>query len=147
VLAPRSYQTIVAFLSILKANLAYLPLDINIPAARIKAVLLSVVGHKLVLLGSNMSTPEIQLADVELVQIDDTLGHNMPDNSTRASPRPSATSLTYIIFTSGSTGTPKGVMVEHRSIVQLVKQSNSISKMPYAARVAHLTNIAFNISA
>ncbi|XTI94667.1 hypothetical protein V2W45_1440579 [Cenococcum geophilum] len=112
------------------ANLAYLPLDVNIPAARIEAVLLSVVGHKLVLL-------EIQLADVELVRIDDTLGHNVPDNSTRASPGPSATSLAYVIFTSGSTGQPKGVKVEHRGIVRLVKQSN-------AARVAHLSNIAFD---
>ncbi|OCK86538.1 AMP-dependent synthetase and ligase [Cenococcum geophilum 1.58] len=147
VLAPRSCQTIVAFLGILKANLAYLPLDVNVPAARIEAILSAIPNHKLVLLGSDVSAPELQLADVKLVRIDDTLGHNVPDNSTRASPGPSATSLAYVIFTSGSTGTPKGVMVEHRSIVRLVKQSNSMSKMPYAARVAHLTNIAFDVSA
>ncbi len=38
VLAPRSCETVVAFLGILKANLAYLPLDINVPIARIEAI-------------------------------------------------------------------------------------------------------------
>ncbi|MCP5055051.1 MAG: AMP-binding protein, partial [bacterium] len=32
-----------------------------------------------------------------------------------------------IIYTSGSTGTPKGVMVEHRNVVRLVKNTNTIT--------------------
>src|SRR6185503_1490020 len=32
--------------------------------------------------------------------------------------------LAYVMFTSGSTGRPKGVMVEHRSVVRLVKNTN-----------------------
>ncbi|MCP4218686.1 MAG: AMP-binding protein, partial [bacterium] len=32
----------------------------------------------------------------------------------------------YIIYTSGSTGKPKGVLVEHRSVVRLVKNTNYI---------------------
>ncbi|KAI9728356.1 MAG: NRPS [Chrysothrix sp. TS-e1954] len=144
VLAPRSCQTIVAFFGIHKANLAYLPLDVSVPAARNESILSAVPGHKLVLLGSHVSAPEIQLANLEFVQIDDTVGHNVPDDSTRASPRPSATSLAYVIFTSGSTGQPKGVKIEHRGIVRLVKQSNVVAKMPQAACVAHLSNIAFD---
>ena len=54
-LAPRSCQTIIAFLSILKANLAYLPLDVNVPAAYTKAILSAVKGYKLVLLGPNIA--------------------------------------------------------------------------------------------
>jgi amino acid adenylation domain-containing protein/non-ribosomal peptide synthase protein (TIGR01720 family) len=34
--------------------------------------------------------------------------------------------LAYIIYTSGSTGIPKGVMVDHRSVVRLVKNTNYI---------------------
>ncbi|MCP5055055.1 MAG: amino acid adenylation domain-containing protein, partial [bacterium] len=37
-----------------------------------------------------------------------------------------ATNLAYIIYTSGSTGKPKGVMVEHRSIIRLVKNTNYV---------------------
>ena len=32
----------------------------------------------------------------------------------------------YIMYTSGSTGTPKGVLIENRSIVRLVKNTNFI---------------------
>ena len=103
VLAPRSCQTIVAFLGILKANLAYLPLDVNVPAARIEAILSSVAGHKLVLLGQDVLVPDVQLADVELVRIGETLGHPGPDDATDGSMGPSATSLAYVLFTSGST--------------------------------------------
>ena len=53
VLATRSCLTIVAFVGILKANLAYLPLDVSNPADRTERLLSSIGGHKLVLLGSD----------------------------------------------------------------------------------------------
>ncbi len=132
VLAPRSCQTIVAFLGILKANLAYLPLDINAPAARIEAILSAIAGPRLILLGPEVSAPEIQLPGVELMQISDTLVHsglNGVNGLGNASVLPSATSLAYVIFTSGSTGKPKGVMVEHRSVLRLMTQSKVISRL------------------
>ncbi|KAJ5602736.1 AMP-dependent synthetase/ligase [Penicillium hordei] len=39
VLAPRSCETIVALLAILKANLAYLPLDVNVPVGPLESIL------------------------------------------------------------------------------------------------------------
>ncbi len=35
--------------------------------------------------------------------------------------------LAYLIYTSGSTGTPKGVMVEHRSVVRLVRNNGFLN--------------------
>ncbi|KAF2964673.1 hypothetical protein GQX73_g8896 [Xylaria multiplex] len=145
VLAPRSCQTVIALLGILKANLAYLPLDVYAPTARLETILSALPGHKLVLLGSDTIAPEIQLPGVELVRIRDTLEHYDIDDlngQIRAPTGPLATSLAYVIFTSGSTGRPKGVMIEHRSIVRLVKES--IPRLPPAAKVAHLSNIAFD---
>ncbi len=84
VLAPRSCQTIVAIFGILKANLAYLPLDVNVPTARIEAILSAVAGHKLVLLGPEVSAPEIRLPDVELVRVSDALLYrDMSDSNWR----------------------------------------------------------------
>ncbi|KAI1181191.1 non-ribosomal peptide synthetase [Nemania sp. FL0916] len=149
VLAPRSCETVIAFLGILKANLAYLPLDIKTPAARLEAIVSALPQPKfLVLLGSDATAPDVQLPDVDLVRIGNTLeqrnGHDTNGHTEAAAARPSATSLAYVIFTSGSTGKPKGVMVEHRSIIRLVRESAIISKFPVAANVAHVSNIAFD---
>jgi amino acid adenylation domain-containing protein len=38
--------------------------------------------------------------------------------------RASADSLAYMMYTSGTSGSPKGVMVEHRSVVRLVRETN-----------------------
>ncbi|KAI7761673.1 hypothetical protein LZL87_014180 [Fusarium oxysporum] len=151
VLSPRSCQTIVAFLGILKANLAYLPLDTNIPAARISAILAAVANLGLVLVGPNVSTPDLGLPGVELLQINHILSRtetNGVDHPADAdvTGTPTATSLAYTIFTSGSTGRPKGVMIEHRSVLRLVTRSNVVALLPKEARVAHLSNIAFDAS-
>ncbi|KAF2462697.1 AMP-binding-domain-containing protein [Lindgomyces ingoldianus] len=145
VLAPRSCETIVAFLGILKAGLAYLPLDVNVPTTRIETILSAVSGHKLVLFGSDTQHPEMSLPDVELIPISNTLGHVGTERTTTAS-SPSAKSLAYVIFTSGSTGKPKGVMIEHRNVVRLVKNSNVVNRQPRTARIAHLSNLAFDAS-
>ncbi|KAI0867493.1 hypothetical protein GGS24DRAFT_507771 [Hypoxylon argillaceum] len=145
VLSPRSCQTIIALLGILKANLAYLPLDVKAPTARLETLISSLPGRQLVLSGAIV--PDIQLPGVEIVRISDALEHSVTNgvNGHVGSPvGPSATSLANVIFTSGSTGKPKGVMVEHRSIIRLAKESNIIPKLPSAAKVAHLSNMAFD---
>lgn len=145
VLAPRSYQAIISFLGILKANLAYLPLDINAPIARMKTILSGISGDKIVLLGTGMPHLDLQLTDIELVQISDILSQPIPSGYADAI-LPSPKSLAYVIFTSGSTGKPKGVMLEHRGVIRLVKSSPYVQKLPQAPRVAHLSNLAFDVS-
>ncbi|KAI0544323.1 hypothetical protein F4679DRAFT_565477 [Xylaria curta] len=145
VLAPRSCQTIIALLGILKANLAYLPLDVKAPAARLETIISSLPGHRLVL--SDTTAPEIQLPNVEQVRISKILERPVTNgvNGQEGAPvRPSARSLAHVIFTSGSTGKPKGAMIEHRSIVRLAKENNIIPRLPSAAKVAHLSSLAFD---
>ncbi|MCJ1386327.1 hypothetical protein MMC17_009453, partial [Xylographa soralifera] len=153
VLATRSCQTIVAYLGILKANLAYLPLDAANPASRIETILSSISGRKLILLGSGAQSMAVQWEDIESVPIAEALQeqarakHSARQLTTAAATAtPSATSLAYVMFTSGSTGQPKGVMVEHRGIVRLVKESNVVSQLPNAGSIAHMANIAFDAS-
>ncbi|KJZ68532.1 hypothetical protein HIM_12080 [Hirsutella minnesotensis 3608] len=150
VFAPRSCHTIIAFLGILKANLAYLPLDVKTPVARMEAILSSLQGHRLVLVGSDVQPPAVQLGEVEFIRIADTLDEEAQSNNgfhgLGAAASPSATSLAYVMFTSGSTGQPKGVMVEHRSILRLARQCNMVQYLPPAATMAHMANVAFDAS-
>ncbi|RSM81605.1 non-ribosomal peptide synthetase [Kibdelosporangium aridum] len=97
---PRSAAYVVAILAVLKAGAAYLPLDSEWPAERIR-LLLDEAQPVLVLRGDE-ETPGAS-------------GANLAD-SDRISPlRPH--DAAYVIYTSGSTGRPKGVVVEHRSVV------------------------------
>ncbi|KAF7555549.1 hypothetical protein G7Z17_g2068 [Cylindrodendrum hubeiense] len=145
VFASRSCETILAFLGILKANLAYLPLDVKTPVGRVRNILSSIQGDKIVLLGPDTHPPSLQLEHVEFIGIAEILNAQpqclgqLPTTS-----KPSATSLAYIMFTSGSTGQPKGVMIEHRGVVRLVKHSNAVQTSPTTPTMAHISNIAFD---
>jgi non-ribosomal peptide synthetase component F len=147
VLAPRSCLTIVASLGVLKANLAYLPLDVNAPSGRIETILTAVQGHKLILLGHDVDAWHLEnsSADFETVRIAEVLdGPNQVMKAIRK--EPTADSLAYVMFTSGSTGRPKGVMIEHRGIVRLARQPVITMHFRVGAGVAHVANIAFDAS-
>ncbi len=88
---PRSAKTIVAILGALKAGAAYVPLDPDYPADRLR-FMLEDCGARVVV------TPD----GVKVL---------------RASADPAPAETAYILYTSGSTGTPKGVCVPHRSLV------------------------------
>ncbi|KAJ4354970.1 hypothetical protein N0V95_003349 [Ascochyta clinopodiicola] len=151
VFAGRSCETIVAFLGILKANLAYLPFDVNVPARRMEAILSSLPGQRVILTGADVQPPDVKLRNIEFVSITEALNEHFDDASEyrgagMAVVGPSATSLVYVIFTSGSTGQPKGVMVEHRGIVRLVRDNNLVQHLPTSRVMAHMANLAFDVS-
>ncbi|KAK5991451.1 Nonribosomal peptide synthetase dtxS1 [Cladobotryum mycophilum] len=148
VFSKRSCQSVLAFMGILKANLAYLPFDLKIPQTRMENILSSLPGRKVILVGSEAEPPAVQMEDVEFVRISDVLEeHAKQNHDLQELHAPSPSSLAYVMFTSGSTGKPKGVMIDHRGIVRLVRESNMAKHLPAAVTMAHLTNIAFDVSA
>ncbi len=154
VLSGRSSQAIIAYLGILKATLAYLPLDIKLPAGRIRSIISSVGGRRLmVLLGPDVLPPALPIGDVDYVPIAEALAAAASEKlripgKFGAEPLPTANSLAYVMFTSGSTGRPKGVMVEHRGIIRLAKQSSRIQHNAEggSSTTAHISNLAFDAS-
>ncbi|MGA2183679.1 MAG: amino acid adenylation domain-containing protein [Bryobacteraceae bacterium] len=120
-LMERSPETVAALLGILKAGGAYAPLDPNDPPARIQALLADL--HPVALLTEPALTQHaggVLAPVIETAAITGASETN-PENIS------SADGLAYVMFTSGSTGSPKGVMVEHRSVVRLVKNTNYAS--------------------
>ncbi|EIT81213.1 non-ribosomal peptide synthetase module [Aspergillus oryzae 3.042] len=145
VFSQRSCQTIVTFMGILKASMAYLPLDERVPDARIEVILASLQDPRLILVGSGVRTPVVGLKDVMIMPI---LGIMDTKEIPPVVPvaGPSASSLAYVIFTSGSTGQPKGVMIEHKGIVSRMKRGNTVSESDCTKAWAHLSSIAFDAS-
>ncbi|KAK1916806.1 hypothetical protein P3342_004361 [Pyrenophora teres f. teres] len=149
VFASRSCEAIVAFLGILKANLAYLPFDVKIPASAWKTFS-SLPGHRIILVGVGAQPPSTELSNIELVGIREALDEQTKTKAGKHTlavcSGPSATSLAYVMFTSGSTGMPKGVMAEHRGIVRLVRDNNLVQHLPDSPVMAHMANLAFDAS-
>lgn len=116
----RSPDVIVAILGILKAGCAYLPLDTESPPDRL-ALMIEDADLKVVLTRSSFPT-ERRTRGPEWISLDELELHqeacNNPDLAVDGN------NLAYVMFTSGSTGRPKGVMIEHRSVVRLVKNTD-----------------------
>ncbi|KAL7780672.1 hypothetical protein CFE70_010697 [Pyrenophora teres f. teres 0-1] len=150
VFASRSCEAIVAFLGILKANLAYLPFDVKIPRKRMEDILSSLPGHRIILVGVGAQPPSTERSNIELVGIREALDEQTKTKAGKHTlavcSGPSATSLAYVKFTSGSTDMPKGVMAEHRGIVRLVRDNNLVQHLPDSPVMAHMANLAFDAS-
>jgi amino acid adenylation domain-containing protein len=115
VYAPRSADAVTAILGVLAAGAAFLPLDVHMPPARTRAIVMD-AKPALALIGSNVDVHE-QFGGVPVRRID-----SMPSSGTIP---PRKESLAYLIFTSGSTGTPKGVAVHDRSLANYLRWCNT----------------------
>lgn len=119
----RSVEMIVAFLAVLKAGAAYVPIDPTYPEAR-KNLMLEDVGKGGVLLTHRSLVPSFQAAEstrIVIVEHESGASSGIEENPQQVA---GPTNLAYVMYTSGSTGRPKGVMVEHRGIVRLVRNTN-----------------------
>ncbi|MDG4765799.1 amino acid adenylation domain-containing protein [Solwaraspora sp. WMMD406] len=103
---PLGVELIAAMWGVMRAGLAYLPLDISAPPAR-NRVIVDDAAPALTLDATDIRTV---LRDTEAVATEVV--------ATTALPHPA--DLAYVIYTSGSTGTPKGVEIEHRSLANYV---------------------------
>ena len=114
---------IVAFLAVLKAGAAYVPLDPAYPKERIKFLL---EDTRTPLLVTQKHLADTILAEAALPLIfagqDESGSGGTDDENPQRSKDP--LTLAYVMYTSGSTGLPKGVMIENRAIVRLVRNTN-----------------------
>ena len=102
----RSPETIAAMLGILKSGGAYAPVDPHEPPTRREWLLKEL-------------NPVVTLTSEQLAGITNEVCGNLSNIA-------NSRSLAYVMLTSGSTGQPKGVMVEHRSVVRLVRNTNYV---------------------
>ncbi|SES00346.1 amino acid adenylation domain-containing protein [Streptomyces sp. yr375] len=100
---PRSAELAVALLAVLKSGAAYLPIDTNHPAERIRALL-------------DDARPVCVLDDPDQVRDPGDRPDTDPGDTSRAT-RLTPAHPAYVLYTSGSTGTPKGVVVPHAAVV------------------------------
>ncbi|ALK32389.1 non-ribosomal peptide synthetase [Burkholderia plantarii] len=142
---PRDVRLPIMLLAIWKAGAAYLPIDLGVPAERVRQMLDDAQAALIVApaalrgaLGDDgraWVTPEALAADA-------AAGESPAAPESRAG----RDSLAYVLFTSGSTGRPKGVEIEHRNVLSLLAWIGARYSAGELAAVFAGTSIAFDIS-
>jgi len=129
----RSMEMIVAVLGILKADGAYLPIDMNYPEER-KEYMLSDSGTEIVIRDGNDPFDIVTRSSATGPATEPTTGKNN-----------GAENLVYLVYTSGSTGKPKGVMLEHKHVVNLIHYGYVSTNLDFS-RILQFHTIGFDAS-
>ncbi|WP_420130057.1 amino acid adenylation domain-containing protein, partial [Longimicrobium sp.] len=141
----RGMETPVCILAVLKAGVAYVPLDPGYPAGRLAAMLAD-SGAAVVLTQARLRDAWSGVEGVHVVPVDEAWGEIGRERADDLESGVAPGNLAYVIYTSGSTGTPKGVGVEHRALVNHMAWFNRAFAVSAGDRVLQKTSINFDAS-
>ncbi|WP_098898678.1 amino acid adenylation domain-containing protein [Streptomyces sp. st77] len=154
VMLPRTPETVVAALAVLKTGAAYLPLDSAYPADRIGYMLRDarpvLVITDTVTVGGPAGSP---VAETEPLVLDapgiaeelaGRTGGDLTDADRTGPLLPGHPA--YVIYTSGSTGRPKGVVVEHTGLLAMTDSLVERFGLDSDTRVLHFASFSFDAS-
>ncbi|HKR14760.1 MAG TPA: amino acid adenylation domain-containing protein, partial [Pyrinomonadaceae bacterium] len=136
----KGWEQIAAALGILRAGLAYVPIDPQLPESR-RLGLLKDAAVEVVLTQSWLVQSLNWPGQVSVLNVDED---DLSGDGDRV--KQSATELAYVIYTSGSTGFPKGVMIDHRGAVNTILDINRRFNVTASDRVLGLSSLSFDLS-
>ena len=139
----RDRYLVAAMLGVLKAGCAYVPLDLQMPAARAQHILDELEIKIIISQSIYVSNAQACFSgrNVTVLVAEDDAG--LEYEFTYAG---QSTDLAYVIFTSGSTGVPKGVRVCHRPVINLIEWVNKTFGVGPADRLLFVTAPSFDLS-
>ncbi len=161
---PKSPEAVASMLAVLKADCAYVPIDIASPAARVARIVQS-ADPRLVLVSDAASTLVGELLEtggldrripIGTVTQKNIEGPGFGSTFARADwdaydPEPPAAAngpddLAHILFTSGSTGAPKGVMITHSNVLHFIEWATACFGTRPGDRVSGHPPLHFDLS-
>ncbi|MEI5998555.1 amino acid adenylation domain-containing protein [Paraburkholderia bengalensis] len=138
----RTAMTVAAMIAVWRAGCAYVPLDMTMPAARLRQIL-DGAGIAAILTDSK-SRSVLDAGAHRVLALEALLAQSDDDAVTL--PAVSAEDSAYVIFTSGSTGEPKGVDIPHRALSNFLLSMAQAPGFTAQDRIVAVTTFSFDIS-
>ncbi len=140
VLARPSRAFVVSALAIWRCAAAYVPVEPEMPEARLRKILSQAEPRLLIShVGGGVGFDEIQSIVV------DGVPHSFYGQDVEL-PEPSLDDIAYVIYTSGSTGEPKGVIVGHDNLAAMVSAFSNHFQLSDSDTVSAVANLTFDAS-
>lgn len=140
----RSVDCVVSILAVTLAGAAWLPLDPNYPAPRLR---LMAADAGITHLISNDNGTSLALDPKPVLQ---KPGHlTLSADTAELGPwknRNASDDLAYVMYTSGSTGRPKGIQIEHGSLVAFLQSMQTLLPPAALRHVLSVSSPSFDIS-
>jgi surfactin family lipopeptide synthetase A len=138
-LMDRSQELIIAILGVLKAGGAYLPIDTKMPVERINFILKDVNAR---IVFTDIKPENNTYTASSVIPITKSFFSSLESLGNVKCGKKSF-NLAYILYTSGSTGAPKGSMIEEKSVIRLVRNTN-YSSLDDSGRLFSTSSISFD---
>jgi len=142
VMLSRSTELVVALLAVLSAGAAYVPLDPEYPAERLR--FMAENARLGALLVDRSTSDRVGEWGRGLPRIVVELEALRQPSHAEPLPKAEPEALAYVIYTSGSTGRPKGVAVARRGLVNLVEQVAALQRLGPGRRALSFCSLAFD---
>ena len=137
----RSCEMVAGLLAILEAGAAYLPLDPDLPEARLRLLLED--AQPPIILADRTAQARLPASSAAILLCDETAVSIPGGNAPLADPD----DVAYVLYTSGSTGKPKAVEIRHRSVVNLLAAVQEDLGFGPGDTFLALTTLSFDIAA
>jgi amino acid adenylation domain-containing protein len=138
----RSVEFIVGALSILKAGGAFVPLDPNVPAERLRLMFHD--AQPPVVVAHSRTQAKLPSYSGKLVLVDDDSASLAGNALEPAETTLDESDIAYVIYTSGSTGQPNGVEITHGGLRNLVNWHQRVFEITPFDRASHQAPIGFD---
>ncbi|KAJ5999451.1 nonribosomal peptide synthetase [Penicillium sp. IBT 35674x] len=148
----KSLWAVVAEISVLKAQGAFVPMDPSQPASWWKSTVQETQAK--VVIGSAKQYPALLSAElgVQVVVLSpETFSippHTNQQNGSQANsviPPANPESTAYVLFTSGSTSKPKGCLMNHQALADIIRHNEALRISP-TSRVLQFASYTFAVS-
>lgn len=138
IMLDRSFETILSMLAVLKANVAYMLIDVNLPEDRILYMLDNAKSALLITMGNIKNVNFDSKLLLDKINFD-------ADNKKNLKLNYDINNTFCIIYTSGSTGTPKGIELKNNGIVNLVLSYKLNLNTDICSNFISISTVAFDM--